>query len=73
MKWQVGEIILQLKDFMNKKYLDIRKHYVDADTQEVKPGKQGIMMNKETFEKVFAVIKDNYKEIEEYFNTKWKT
>jgi hypothetical protein len=70
MKEQVKDIVIETKDFMNKKYIDIRKYYVPEPGQEPKPTSKGIMVNAESFYKILDILNSHKKEIDEYFGGK---
>ncbi len=55
--WSLGaNKMLRVKQFKGKTYIDIREFYEDKDTGEKKPGKRGIMLNVEQWDKITQSI-----------------
>jgi len=53
-----GIIRVQISEFEGKKYLDIRKFYLDKETEEYKPTRKGISLNPEIAEEVLNTAKE---------------
>ena len=49
---------LQVREFKGKTYIDIREYYVDKKTMETKPGKKGISLNCEQYQKLKSVLSE---------------
>ena len=45
-----------VREFKGKTYIDIREYYVDKNTMETKPGKKGISLNCEQYQKLKTLI-----------------
>jgi hypothetical protein len=43
---------MQVREFKGKTYVDIREYYVDKNTMETKPGKKGISLSCEQYQKL---------------------
>jgi hypothetical protein len=43
---------VQVREFKGKTYVDIREYYVDKNTMETKPGKKGISLSCEQYQKL---------------------
>jgi len=41
-----------VREFKGKTYVDIREYYVDKNTMETRPGKKGISLNCEQYQKL---------------------
>ena len=52
-----GIIRVQISEFEGKKYLDIRKFYLDKETDEYKPTRKGISLNTDIAEEVLETAK----------------
>ena len=48
----------QVREFKGKTYIDIREYYVDKSTMETKPGKKGISLNCEQYQKLKSIISE---------------
>ena len=59
-----GIIRVQISEFEGKKYLDIRKFYLDKEIDEYKPTRKGISLNPNVAEEV---LKTATKELENLF------
>ena len=51
-------LTLQVREFKGKTYIDIREYYVDKQTMETKPGKKGISLNCEQYQKLKSVLSE---------------
>ncbi|MCH5149058.1 MAG: transcriptional coactivator p15/PC4 family protein [Spirochaetales bacterium] len=60
-------IFISLSNYMNKKYLDIRKYYKDS-ADEFKPTKKGITMTLPQLKDFIKSIDENMTDIENWFN-----
>ena len=49
---------LKVREFKGKTYIDIREYYVDKSTMETKPGKKGISLNCEQYQKLKSVLSE---------------
>jgi len=47
-----------VRQFKGQTYIDIREYYVDKNTMETKPGKKGISLNCEQYQKMKTIIDD---------------
>merc|ERR1739844_219054 len=57
--WLVGGMkFVKVREFKGKTYIDIREYYVDKKTMETKPGKKGISLNCEQYQKLKTLIAD---------------
>merc|ERR1712020_752908 len=55
--WLVGGMkFVKVREFKGKTYIDIREYYVDKSTMETKPGKKGISLNCEQYQKLKTLI-----------------
>ena len=43
---------MKVREFKGKTYVDIREFYVDKNTMETKPGKKGISLSCEQYQKL---------------------
>lgn len=50
--------IVKINEFKGKRYIDIREHYVDKASSETKPGKKGITLYLDEFNKLIAGADD---------------
>ena len=55
---KIFPIKLQFKIFQNKKYLDIRKWYLDRKKNEVLPTKKGISLSDYQFNEIFRDFRE---------------
>ena len=46
----------KVNQFNGKTYVDLREFYVDKSTEETKPGKKGISLNVEEYQKLKEII-----------------
>ena len=54
-----GMKFVKVNEFKGKTYIDIRVHYVDKDTgMETKPGKKGISLTCEQYQKLKTLISE---------------
>jgi len=63
-------IKIQIKTFKGKKYLDIRKWFLDRSTNEVVPTKKGIMLSDYQFNDVFETVGKEKELINNWFQNK---
>jgi hypothetical protein len=57
--WLLGGMkFAKVREFKGKTYIDIREYYVDKSTMETKPGKKGISMNCEQYQKLKSIISE---------------
>ena len=55
--WDLGmNKWVKVREHKGRTYIDIREHYVDKDTMETKPGKKGITLNCQQFQKLRSII-----------------
>merc|ERR1712045_61898 len=55
--WSLGNMkFVKVREFKGKTYIDIREYYVDKQTMETKPGKKGISLNCEQYQKLKGLI-----------------
>jgi len=58
-KWHIGNNKwVTVREFKGKTYVDIREFYVDKNTMDTKPGKKGISLNTEQYQKLKGLIDD---------------
>jgi len=43
---------------LSQTYIDIREYYVDKETMDTKPGKKGISLNTQQYQKLKSIIDD---------------
>lgn len=63
-------IKIQIKTFKGRKYLDIRKWYLDRKTNEILPTKKGISLSEYQFEDVISLLSKDKKKISDWFQEK---
>ena len=63
-------IKIQIKTFKGRKYLDIRKWYLDRKTHEILPTKKGISLSEYQFEDVISIISKDKDKITKWFQEK---
>jgi hypothetical protein len=63
-------IKIQIKTFNGRKYLDIRKWYLDRKTNEILPTKKGISLSEYQFEDVISIIAKEKNKISKWFQEK---
>lgn len=61
-------LILKLKDFKGRRFIDLRYHYVKDD--DILPTKRGVMLSKEALIAVLSAIDEESEVISEYFDLK---
>eukprot|EP00088_Acartia_fossae_P060412 TRINITY_DN72348_c0_g1_i1.p1 TRINITY_DN72348_c0_g1~~TRINITY_DN72348_c0_g1_i1.p1 ORF type:complete len:122 (+),score=19.07 TRINITY_DN72348_c0_g1_i1:30-368(+) len=55
--WHLGkDKHVTVREFRGKTYVDIREYYVDKNTMETKPGKKGIALSCEQYQKLKSLI-----------------
>ena len=51
--WDLGKNKwVKVREFKGQTYIDIREYYVDKETMETKPGKKGISLNCQQYQKL---------------------
>ena len=63
-------IKIQIKTYKGRKYLDIRKWYLDRKTDEVLPTKKGISLSEYQFEDVISILSKDKEKISNWFQEK---
>ena len=63
-------IKIQIKTFKGRKYLDVRKWYLDRKTNEILPTKKGISLSEYQFEDVISLLSKDQKKISNWFKEK---
>ena len=63
-------IKIQIKTFKGRKYLDIRKWYLDRKVNEILPTKKGISLSEYQFEDVITLLSKDKKKISQWFQDK---
>ena len=63
-------IKIQIKTFKGRKYLDIRKWYLDRKINEILPTKKGISLSEYQFEDVITLLSKDKKKISQWFQDK---
>jgi len=63
-------IKIQVKTFKGRKYLDIRKWYLDKKHNEVLPTKKGISLSEYQFEDIISIISNEKDKISKWFKEK---
>ena len=63
-------IKIQIKTFKGRKYLDIRKWYLDRKTNEILPTKKGISLSEYQFEDVISLLSKDREKISYWFQEK---
>nr|AQS22685.1 activated RNA polymerase II transcriptional coactivator p15 [Pseudodiaptomus poplesia] len=57
--WHLGkERYVKVREFKGKTYIDIREYYTDKNTMDLKPGKKGISLSCEQYQKLKSIIDD---------------
>jgi len=64
-------IKIQVKTFKGRKYLDIRKWYLDKKLNEVLPTKKGISLSEYQFEDIISIISKERDKISKWFKEKF--
>ena len=54
---------VQVREFKGKTYIDIREYYVDKNTMDTKPGKKGISLSCEQYQKLKVGFKNTCVEL----------
>lgn len=55
--WHLGrDKHVKVREFKGKTYIDIREYYVDKNTMDTKPGKKGISLTCEQYQKLKSII-----------------
>jgi hypothetical protein len=62
-------VVCQLKQWKSKRYLDIRKHYVDYKTEDLKPTTKGIMLDASVFGEFVSLIDKKEIDILDWLNS----
>ena len=52
-----GAVVIKETEFKNRHYIDIRYHYKDKETSELKPTRKGIALSYREFIELFRLIK----------------
>jgi len=60
-------VLFKFQDFKGRKLLDIRKYFINKDTQELVPTKKGVLLNVMQFNNLVEKINDNSTQISSYF------
>lgn len=60
-------VLFKFQDFKGKRLLDIRKYFINKDTQELVPTKKGVLLNVMQFNNLVEKINDNSNQISSYF------
>ena len=63
-------IKIQIKTFKGRKYLDVRKWYLDRKTNEILPTKKGISLSEYQFEDVITLLSKDKDKISKWFKEK---
>eukprot|EP00092_Neocalanus_flemingeri_P015461 GFUD01016738.1.p1 GENE.GFUD01016738.1~~GFUD01016738.1.p1 ORF type:complete len:126 (-),score=45.16 GFUD01016738.1:174-551(-) len=57
--WDLGKNKwVKVRQFKGTTYIDIREYYVDKDTMETRPGKKGISLNCQQYQKLKEIMDD---------------
>ena len=57
--WDLGKNKwVKVRSFKGQTYVDIREYYVDKDTMDTKPGKKGISLNVQQYQKLRVINRD---------------
>ena len=62
-------VVCQLKHWKSKRYFDIRKHYVDYKTEDLKPTTKGIMFDASVFGELINLIDKKEVDILDWLNS----
>ena len=60
--------VYQLNTFKGRRSLDIRKYFKDKNSNELKPTRKGISLNKLAFEALTMIISDSKKDISDWLD-----
>ena len=63
-------IKIQIKTFKGRKYLDVRKWFLDKKTNEILPTKKGISLSEYQFEDIISILIKEKEKISEWFQEK---
>jgi|TARA_B100000513_G_scaffold182327_1_gene101773 hypothetical protein len=64
--WSLGSNkMLRVKEFKGKTYIDIREFYEDKGSGEMKPGKKGISLSTDCWQKVVASLSQIQQAVED--------
>ncbi len=61
--------VCELKNYKGSRYFDIRKHYIDFKTDELKPTRKGIMLNATTFGSLVNLLDKNSIDVLDWLNS----
>ena len=61
---------IQFKTYKGKKYIDIRKWFLERKTNEVLPTKKGISLSEHQFEDVISILSKDKEKISNWFQEK---
>ena len=57
--WLLGGMkFVKVREFKGKTYIDIREYYSDKKTMDMMPGKKGISLNCEQYQKLKSIISE---------------
>ncbi|TRY78210.1 hypothetical protein TCAL_14442 [Tigriopus californicus] len=57
--WELGKMKkVKVREWRNQVFIDIREWYVDRSTMEEKPGKKGISLSAEQYQKFKTIIEE---------------
>jgi len=63
-------IKIQVKTFKGRKYIDIRKWFLDRKSNEILPTKKGISLSEYQFEDIFKILSQEKDKISKWFKEK---
>jgi len=65
--------MVQLNNFHGRKLLDIRRFFLDKNSNEYKPTKKGIALNRDNFFEVIGILADRIDDINKWFEAESNT
>lgn len=63
-------IVISLREYKGSPLIDIRKYYFDKKSEEIKPSKKGIALQKNNFNLLAQTLTDSSPEIKKWFEDK---
>ena len=63
-------IVISLSEYKGSPLIDIRKYYFDRKSEEIKPSKKGIALQKNNFNLLAQTLIDSSPEIKKWFEDK---
>ena len=61
--------VYSLGSYKGRKNLDIRKYYIEKNSNELAPTRKGISLNKDSFAALLSIIENQKNMINDWFNS----